>query len=229
MKKRSIAIALAAAALALGTVTANAEAMGRHHQSGAHHGMNHRDDMTVGWAEDLSLTAKQKLDLADARESWDKANLEGARETAWAIRDYRNDLSAGRSIDEQKVAELREKMVSLEIKRMELHRTAYGLLDDDQKKLLEKRRTEAPFHRNGDRGDRPGFHKGPGDSPNREEHWKAMEGFREEMHKAVSGNASDGELRALAEKKVDQRLAMIQKFSATRFDARKTEMPGRRR
>ncbi len=210
MKKTSVAIAITAAVLALGSITQGAEAWGHKPQGqGGHHmerGREERGQMGQGmsrWADGLSLSAKQKLAVAEAQENWDKANGQALKEVTWGLRDYRYDLSAGRSVDENSVSQLREKMISLEVSRMKHHRELYGLLDQDQRALAEKRHMEGPRNRQ-----------------NRDDHRKAMESMRDDMHRAMTGSPSEADLRALAEKKVDLRLEMARSSSKARLDMR---------
>lgn len=235
--KRTLAILAAVAAVTIGSMSASAEAWngcgGRdqghrmHHDGqtmrGFGHGMNR-------WGDDLSLSAKQKLEMGDIERKWFDDNSELARKTAWALRDYRYDLSAGRNIDEGKVAEMKKDMVALETKRMELHRDLYGLLDGDQKKLADKRHQEGPFRRgDDDRGKRPG-RSGRNEAVEkaRADNWKAMDALRDEIHAVMTGNASADDLATLAEKKVEIRLQMIENMGKERFQMRKDFTPGDR-
>lgn len=224
MKKTSVAIAITAALLALGSITQGAEAWGHKPQGqGGHHmerGMEERGQMGQGmsrWTDGLSLSAKQKLAVAEAQENWDKANGQALKEVTWGLRDYRYDLSAGRSVDENSVSQLREKMISLEVSRMKHHRELYGLLDQDQRALAEKRHMDGPRNRQ-DRGCRGTVSDTMGQA--REDHRKAMESIRDDMHKAMTGSPSETDLRALAEKKVDLRLEMARSSSKARLDMR---------
>lgn len=221
MKKTSVAMAITAAVLAFGSLTQGAEAWGhRPMAQGGHHmerGMGDRGQCHDGWANDLSLSAKQKLALAEARERWGKANEQAIKETTWALRDYRYDLSAGRSVDKDSVSKLREDMISLEVSRMRHHRELYSLLDQDQRALAEKKYLDGPFHR------RDGAGRGPTSDAMgqvREDHRNGMETMRDEMHRAMTGSPSDADLRALAEKRVDLRLEMVRSSSKARLDRR---------
>lgn len=219
--KKTIAMALTAAALALGSFTQGAEAWGHrpsHGQGGRHHierGMG-QGDMNR-WADGLSLSAKQKLAVSEAQENWDKANGQALKDVTWSLRDYRYDLSAGRSVDESAVSQLREKMIALEVSRMKHHRELYGLLDQDQRALAEKRHLDGPRNRQ-DRGGR-----GPASNMMnqfRDDHRKAMEALRDDMHKAMTGSPSEADLLALAEKRVDLKLEMARSSSKARLDMR---------
>ena len=218
--KKTIAMAITAAALAFGSFTQGAEAWGHRpsHGQGGHHmergmGQGHMDR----WADGLSLSAKQKLAVSEAQEKWDKANGQTLKDVAWALKDYRYDLSAGRSVDEGTVSQLREKMVALEVSRMKHHRELYGLLDQDQRALAEKRHLDGPRNRQ-DRGGR-----GPASNTmnqSRDDHRKAMEALRDDMHKAMTGSPSEADLLALAEKRVDLKLEMARSSSKARLDMR---------
>nr|WP_321501617.1 hypothetical protein [uncultured Dethiosulfovibrio sp.] len=219
--KKTIAMALTAAALAFGSFTQGAEAWGHkpsNGQGGRHHmesGMG-QGDMSR-WADGLSLSAKQKLAVSEAQDNWDKTNGQALKDVTWGLRDYRYDLSAGRSVDEGTVSQLREKMISLEVSRIKHHRELYGLLDQDQRALAEKRHLDGPRNRQ-DRG-------GRGAASNvmnqfRDDHRKAMEALRDEMHKAITGSPSEADLLALAEKRVDLKLEMAKSSSKARLDMR---------
>ncbi|SMG48871.1 hypothetical protein [Dethiosulfovibrio salsuginis] len=224
MKKTSVAIAITAAVLALGSITQGAEAWGHKPSNGQGQGSRHHNmergmgqgDMSR-WADGLSLSAKQKLAVSEAQENWDKANGQALKDVTWGLRDYRYDLSAGRSVDENSVSQLREKMISLEVSRMKHHRELYGLLDQDQRALAEKRHMDGPRNRQ-DWGGR-----GPASNAirqARDDHRKSMEALRDDMHKAMTGSPSEADLRALAEKRVDLRLEMARSSSKARLDMR---------
>lgn len=224
MKKKYIAMALTAAVLAFGSFTQGAEAWGQKPSQGQGKGNGHHMERRAGemgqgmnrWADGLSLSAKQKLAASEAQENWNKENGQAMKEVVWGLRDYRYDLSAGRSVDESTVSQLRDKMVSLEVGRMKLHREMYNLLDQDQRALAEKRHMDGPQRRSDEGG------KGRSDGMNqaRTEHWKAMEGIREDLHKAMTGTPSEADLKVLAEKKVDLRLEMTRSSAKTRLEMR---------